>query len=102
MATPQTHTEHTGHTGHTGQAGQAGPADETVTTDLACRTSGRYEIVLLLDTASLELTVSVADDVTGVVYELPVPADEALDVFNHPFAHPAFRGVSFDDGHSCG
>jgi hypothetical protein len=96
MATPQTHTEQDEHTGHTGHA------DETVTTDLACRTSGRYEIVLLLDTASLALTVSVADDVTGVVYELPVPADEALDVFNHPFAHPAFRGVSFDDGQGCG
>ena len=93
MATPETHTEQDEQTGHT---------DDRVTTDLACRTSGRYEIVLLLDMASLALTVSVADDVTGVVYELPVPANEALDVFNHPFAHPAFRGVSFDDGQGCG
>jgi hypothetical protein len=70
---------------------------DTATTDLDCRTSGRYEIVLLLDNTSLELTVSVVDHATGVVFELPVRADEALDVFEHPFAHPAFRGISFDD-----
>ena len=69
----------------------AGPAD------LAYRTSGRYEIVLFLDTASRELSVTLLDEITGVTYDLPVRADEALEVFHHPFAHPAFHGVHFDD-----
>ncbi|MGB2875497.1 MAG: hypothetical protein WBB76_08490 [Gaiellaceae bacterium] len=69
------------------------------TAELAYRKSGRYEIFLLFDATSRELTVSVLDEVTGVVYDLPVPADDAVEVFHHPFAHAAFRGVRFhDDG----
>jgi hypothetical protein len=67
------------------------------TADLAYRKSGRYEVVLFFDTTSRELRVSVLDDVTGVAYDLPVRPDEALEVFHHPFAHAAFRGVPFHD-----
>ena len=62
-------------------------------TDLAFRRSGNYEIVLLLDSAHQALTVSVLDDVTGVAYDVPVRADEALEVFHHPFAHKALHDV---------
>lgn len=72
------------------------------TIDLAYRRTGHYEIVLFLDTTGRELTVSVLDDVTGVAYDLPVRADEALEVFHHPFAHAAFRGVPFHDDRTDG
>jgi hypothetical protein len=62
-------------------------------TDLAYRRSGNYEIVLLLDAERRALTVYVLDDLTGASYDLPVRADEALEVFNHPFAHKALREV---------
>jgi hypothetical protein len=39
----------------------------------------------------------VLDEITGVSVELPVRADEALEVFRHPFAHPGFHGVPFYD-----
>jgi hypothetical protein len=65
--------------------------------ELACRTNGRYDVVLLFDTTSRELTVSVLDEITGVSFELPVGAEEALEVFHHPFAHPGFRGVALYD-----
>lgn len=67
------------------------------TADLAYRKSGHYEIVLLLDTTSRELTVSVLDDIMGVAFDLPVRAEEALEVFHHPFAHAAFRAIPFHD-----
>jgi hypothetical protein len=71
--------------------------ESTPLTDLASRRSGRYEIALLRNGETGALTVSVRDDVTGVECELPVRADEALDVFHHPFAHPALRRVPFLD-----
>jgi hypothetical protein len=73
------------------------PEQRLATADLAYRKSGRYEIVLFLDRTRRELIVSVLDDVTGVAYDLPVRPDEALEVFHHPFAHAAFRGVPFHD-----
>jgi hypothetical protein len=81
----------------------AAPTTETkdeqrpLTADLAYRRSGRYEIVLFLDRTKRELIVSVLDDITGFAYDLPVRADEALEVFHHPFAHAAFRGVPFHE-----
>jgi hypothetical protein len=82
MTITHTHSEHEQHTA---------PAD------IAYRKSGRYEISLLFEATTRELTVSVLDEITGVICELPVHADEALEVFNHPFAHPAFEGVAFHD-----
>jgi hypothetical protein len=32
-------------------------------------------------------------DETADSFELPVTSNDALDVFDHPYAHAAFRGV---------
>ena len=39
--------------------------------------------------------VQVHDGRVGHTFQLVVEADEALDVFRHPFAYAAFRGVPF-------
>jgi hypothetical protein len=45
--------------------------------------------VLLWRQADDRLTVSVADSRTGDSFELPARAENALDVFYHPFAYAA-------------
>jgi hypothetical protein len=38
-----------------------------------------------------------SDERTGAYFELDAGPDEALDVFYHPYAHAAFRGVPYDE-----
>ena len=68
---------------------------------LAHRTNDWVEVVLFWheteDETGDELTVTVSDERAGVYFELPAAPDQALDVFNHPYAYAAFRGLPFDE-----
>ena len=60
--------------------------------ELDQRFSAGFEISLLWIRRENNLMVSVEDRATGESFELPVKGDEALEVFNHPFAYVAARG----------
>jgi len=64
--------------------------------ELAQRTSDGIEVTLLWSPADGRLTVSVADGRYGEAFVLDAAADEALDVFNHPYAYAAHRGVDYE------
>jgi hypothetical protein len=65
--------------------------------ELAHRATDGLEVLLFWHEATNELTVSVSDERTGAYFELDAGPDEALDVFYHPYAHAAFRGVPYDE-----
>ena len=62
--------------------------------ELAYRKSDSLEVMLLWHQATDELTVTVVDERNGIHFELAVEPHQALDVFNHPYAHAAFQGLS--------
>ena len=63
--------------------------------ELAHRVNDGLEVILLWQKLTDELTVAVSDERTGTYFELTAAPDQALDVFNHPFAHAAFRGLPY-------
>jgi hypothetical protein len=63
--------------------------------ELAHRANGGVEVVLLWHEPTGRLTVTVSDGRSGVHFELAADPHEALDVFDHPYAHAAFRGLTF-------
>jgi len=63
--------------------------------ELAHRTHDGVEVVLFWHQLSGELTVSVSDERNGAYFELAAAPDQALDVFNHPYAHAAFRELPY-------
>ncbi len=63
--------------------------------ELAHRTNDGVEVVLFWHQISDQLTVSVSDQRSGAYFELAAEPDGALDVFNHPYAYAAFRGVPY-------
>jgi hypothetical protein len=71
--------------------------------ELAYRASGGIEVVLSWHQGTDELLVSVSDQRSGAYFELAVAPDQALDVFNHPYANAAFRGLPYDEASNpCG
>ena len=60
--------------------------DSTIT-ELHHRSAGGIEVSLLWSRLTNALTVAVEDSRSGVSFELPAPAEKALDVFEHPFAY---------------
>jgi hypothetical protein len=64
--------------------------------ELAYRASDGIEIQLLWQQGTDELLVSVSDERSGAYFELAAGPDQALDVFNHPYAHAAFRGLPYE------
>lgn len=64
--------------------------------ELAYRSSNGIEVFLLWCPADDSLAVVVIDE-TADSFELVVDAAEAIDVFEHPYAHAAFRGLTFDE-----
>ena len=64
--------------------------------ELAYRASDGIEIQLLWHHGTDELLVSVSDDRGGGYFELAARPEQALDVFNHPYAHAAFRGLPYE------
>ncbi len=64
--------------------------------ELDYRANDGLEVTLLWSKATNFLTVAVSDAKTGDSFELVVDdAENALDVFHHPYAYAAFRGVDY-------
>jgi hypothetical protein len=65
-------------------------------TELMSRESNGITVRLLWSRATNLVTVAVADAASDDYFELVLDEDEpALEVFNHPFAHAAARGLEF-------
>jgi hypothetical protein len=62
--------------------------------ELGHRSSNGIDVYLLWSPATDSLAVLV-DDARGDSFELAVDAREALDVFEHPYAYAARRGLTF-------
>jgi hypothetical protein len=72
------------------------PTAETWWTELMSRESTGITVRLLWSEATNLVTVAVADAASDDYFELVLDENEpALDVFNHPFAHAASRGLEF-------
>jgi hypothetical protein len=70
--------------------------DEMPRTELASRESNGITVTLLWSRSTNLVTVAVADTANHDYFELVLGEHErALDVFHHPFAHAAARGVEF-------
>jgi hypothetical protein len=69
-------------------------AGRTIRRELDSRASDGVEITLLWNELTGQVAVSVSDPRNGEEFELVVDPDEsALDVFNHPYAYAASRGL---------
>jgi hypothetical protein len=62
---------------------------DSTLTELNHRSADGIEVFLLWSRRTNTLTVAVEDSRSGVSFELPAPAEKALDVFEHPFAYAA-------------
>jgi hypothetical protein len=62
---------------------------DSTLTELHHRSADGIEISLLWSRRTNALMVAVEDSRSGVSFELPAPAEKALDVFEHPFAYAA-------------
>jgi hypothetical protein len=72
------------------------PTAETWWTELMSRESTGITVRLLWSEATNLVTVAVADAASDDYFELILDEHEpALEVFNHPFAHAAARGLEF-------
>ena len=60
---------------------------DSTLTELHHRSADGIEVSLRWSRLTNALTVAVEDVRSGVSFELPAPADKALDVFEHPFAY---------------
>jgi hypothetical protein len=71
--------------------------DELRRAELAHRSSDGVDVALLWSRLTDTLYVTVRDERTDASFELVVEdGSEALDVFYHPFAHAAWRGIELD------
>jgi hypothetical protein len=74
----------------------SGATHEAERNELATRESNGVTVTLLWTRSTNVVTVAVADDANDEYFELVLDEHErALDVFHHPFAHAAARGVEF-------
>lgn len=64
--------------------------------ELAHRNSDGIEVVLFWHDGTRDLMVAVSDGRSGAYFELAAHPNEALDVFEHPFAYAAFRGLPYE------
>ena len=68
----------------------------TERTELVSRESNGITVRLLWSRSTNLVTVTVADAPNDEYFELVLDEhDRALDVFDHPFAHAAARGLDF-------
>jgi len=65
--------------------------------ELAYRANDGVEVVLFWHEHTGELTVAVSDERSGAYFELAAAPRQALDVFNHPYAHAAHRGLPYTE-----
>jgi hypothetical protein len=72
------------------------PTELTWRTELMSRESNGITVRLLWSRATNLVTIAVADTGNEDYFELVLDEHEpALEVFNHPFAHAAARGLEF-------
>jgi hypothetical protein len=72
------------------------PSDGSRRTELISRESNGITVRLLWSRATNLVTVAVDDAASGDSFELVLDDREsALEVFNHPYAHAAARGLEF-------
>jgi hypothetical protein len=70
--------------------------DDTRRTELASREGNGITVTLFWSRSTNLVTVTVADAANDDYFELVLDEHErALDVFHHPFAHAAARGLEF-------
>jgi hypothetical protein len=69
------------------RVGEARGMTSFAPTELHHRSADGIEVSLLWSRETNALTVAVEDSRSGEIFELPAPADKALDVFEHPFAY---------------
>ena len=69
--------------------------DASARIELAVRESAGLQVSLLWTKEVDTLTVAVRDAGCGDAFELVVEDGDALDVFYHPYAHAALRGLSY-------
>jgi hypothetical protein len=67
---------------------------EHLPVELATRENSGLRVRLLWTKALDRLTVAV-EEVSGDAFELAVGSARALDVFHHPYAYAAARGVAY-------
>jgi hypothetical protein len=73
--------------------------DDISRTELASRETNGIMVQLLWSRSTNLVTVAVDDPANDDYFELVLDEDDrALDVFNHPYAHAAARGVEFRTG----
>ena len=73
--------------------------DDISRTELASRETNGITVRLLWSRSTNVVTVAVDDAANGDYFELILDGHErALDVFHHPFAHAAARGIEFRTG----
>jgi hypothetical protein len=65
--------------------------------ELAHRATDGVDVVLFWHERTDELTVTVSDGRTGAYFELAADPASALDVFDHPYAYAAARGLPYAD-----
>jgi hypothetical protein len=70
------------------------------TRELTQRLTGAVEVALLWLTGTDCLWVSVRDASGGVDFRLEVDPAEAMEVFHHPYAYAASRGIQYG-GRNC-
>jgi hypothetical protein len=71
--------------------------DDISQTELASRETNGIRVRLLWSRSTNLATVAVDDVANDDSFELVLDErDRALDVFDHPFAHAAARGIEFD------
>jgi hypothetical protein len=63
--------------------------------ELASRDSGTLHVALLWKRETALFSVRVDDPATGDPFELVVDDGNALDVYYHPYAYAALRGVEY-------
>jgi hypothetical protein len=62
--------------------------------ELATRHSGTTEVALLWSRRKHRAAVAVSDDASGEHFELLIePGDDPLDLYEHPYAYAAARGL---------
>jgi hypothetical protein len=73
--------------------------DDISRTELASRETNGITVRLLWSRSTNLATVTVDDGANDDYFELILGEhDRALDVFHHPFAHAAARGIEFRTG----
>jgi hypothetical protein len=73
------------------------PTPEYDVHELDYRAADGVEVALLWVVGTKNLFVVVHDEKSGDVLELDVERDEnAIDVFNHPYAYAAARGLDYE------